>query len=230
MRRVRLLAPVMAALALAGCAGALVVARVPDSLVQGNGGNGWDIDAAHTDAQPRSEGLGLAQRQSIAYLDVPNEGGNGGYSASLVLTTLKLFPSPSEGQLRDLLRDQVRERAQQQGIDIQDSPTEGRRNLQDGHGSLFFLYSGTITRPGEVFTTTNAAMRVYGEVWTCPASGTSVAAVALAQVSSVRTLGGIPVATSTDTTNWREVAADPAGSVDGQRGADGLVYNVRCVR
>lgn len=230
MRRVRLLAPAMAALALAGCAGSLVVARVPDSLIQGSGGNGWVIDPRHTDAQPRSEALGLAQRQGIAYLDQPNQGGNGGYTASLVLTTLKSFPGPSEGQLRDLLRDQVRQRAEQQGIHVQGDPVEGRRTLQDGHGSLFFLYSGTITRPGEVFTTTNAAMRIFGEVWTCPESGTSVAAVALAQVSSVRTLGGIPVATNTDTTNWREVAADPAGSVDGQRGADGLVYNVRCVR
>lgn len=231
MRRASLGLPLVAALLLAGCTGgAFVAARVPDGLIQGNGGNGWDIDGANTEAQPRSEAGGLNQRQNLAYIDRPSEGGNGGYTASLLVTTLKLFPSPSEGQLRDLLREQVRQRAEDQGIELQGEPTEGQRTLQDGHRTLFFVYTGKIRAAGEVFTTVDATAKILGEVWTCPESGTSVASVALAQVSSVRSLGGIPVATNTDTTNWREVAADPAGTIEGQRGADGLVYNVRCAR
>lgn len=232
MRRARLAWTLAAAALLAGCTGGggLVAARVPDTLIQGNGGNGWDLDPAHTDAQPRSDAGGLVQRQNVAYIDQPSEGGNGGYTASLLVTTLKLFPSPSEAALQDLLEEQVTQRAQAQGIELQGDPVRGQRSLQGGHRTLFFVYTGKISRAGEVFTTVDATAKILGEVWNCPESGTSVAAVALAQVSSVRSLGGIPVATNTDTTNWREVAADPQGAVDGERGADGLVYNVRCTR
>lgn len=225
-----LAALLLGALLLSGCAGPIPAARVPDSLLQGDGGNGWAPDGARSQAVPTTEMLGLVQRQTLSYRDDPRDGGNGGYSASLVLTTMKLFPSPSEAQLRDILREQVEINAEQQGIRLEGAPSEGARSLQDGHRTLFFIFTGKVTGQGELFTTTDATAKIVGEVWNCPASGTSVAAVGLAQVSSVRSLGGVPIATDVDARNWRELAADPQGSMDGQRGADGLLYNVRCTR
>lgn len=213
---------------LAGCASPFVAARVPDALLQGDGGNGWARDAARSDTGPRGEAGGLAQHQTLAYVD-DGQGGNGGYAASLVVTTAKLLPSPSEAQLRQLLSDQVRARSEEAGIRLNETATlEGSRALADGHRTLYFVFTGTITGEGPLFTTRDATAKILGEVWNCPAAGTSVSAVGLAQVSSVSRLGGIPVATNQDPRNWREIAADPQGTIEGQRGADGLLYNVVC--
>lgn len=227
MTRAGVAALLSSALLLAGCTGTLVPARVPEELLQGSGGNGWEPDPAHTDGQPRSESLGLVQRQTLAYAD-DARGGNGGYPASLALTTLKLLPAPSEAQLRDILREQVRERSEASGIRLGAQVVEGARTLGDGHRTLFFVFDGNVTGTGPLFTTRDAASKILGEVWNCPESGTSVAAVGLAQVSTVRSVGGVPLPAEQDARNWRELAADPQGGVDGQRGADGLLYNARC--
>jgi hypothetical protein len=195
--------------------------------LSGVGGNGWEQDASRSDAQPASESGGLVQRQTLAYRD-DARGGNGGYPASISLTTLKLTPSPGEAQLRDILRKQVQQSAEQQGIALGDQVREGSRTLADGHGSLWFQFTGTVTGDGPLFTTEDATAKILGEVWNCPESGTSVAAVGLAQTTSTQVVGGIPVATNENPTNWREIAGDPSGSIDGQRDASALVYNVVC--
>jgi hypothetical protein len=218
---------VLAAALLAGCTGAVVPARVPDALLQGDGGNGWAADAAHTDAQPRSENLGLVQRQTLGYAD-DGRGGNGGYPATLTLTTLKMSPAPGEPQLRDILRDQVRRGSEESGIRLGDQVVEGGRALGDGHRTLFFVFTGNVTGGGPLFTTRDATAKILGEVWNCPEASTSVAAVGLAQVSSVQSVGGIPLPAQEDPRNWRELAGDPSGGVDGQRDLNGLLFHARC--
>lgn len=217
----------LAATALAGCTGGLVAAHVPASLLAN--GSGWAPDAAHSDAQPQGQDLGLVQRQTLAYTD-DGKHGNGGYPANLALTTLKLFPTPSRDQLRDILQQQVQQQSQAQGIALGNQVVQGSRTLADGHATVFFVFTGTVTGQGSLFTTTNATAKILGEVWNCNEAGTSVAAVGLAQVSSASSLGGIPLQEQQNTQNWRELAADPQGSVDGQQGGDGLLYNTACTR
>jgi hypothetical protein len=163
----------------------------------------------------------------LAYAD-DGQGGNGGYPASLALTTLKLFPTPGEAQLRDILRQQVRQRSEAQGIRLTNEGTEGARTLASGHRTLFFVFTGTVTGSGPLFTTRDATAKILGEVWNCPEAGSSVAAVGLAQVDSVQSVGGVPLPAQPNPLNWRELAGDPSGSVDGQRQSDGLVYLARC--
>ena len=219
-------AALLLALLLAGCTGgAFAVARVPANLLQGGNGNGWATDAPHSQAAPTSDGG--VQRQTLAYAD-DGTTGDKGYPATLSLTTLKLFPTPTETQLRDLLQQQVKQHSEQSGITVGNQVVEGGRNLADGHHTLYFVFTGTLTGTGPLFTTRDATAKILGEVWNCPEKGTSVAAVGLAQVSSVQSVGGVPISKDTNTGNWREIAADPAGAIDGQRGADGLVANVAC--
>jgi hypothetical protein len=202
-----------------------VPARVPDSLL-GNG-SGWAADAGHSDAQPQSQSLGLVQRQTLAYTD-DGKHGNGGYPANLALTTLKLFPTPSRDQLRDIVQQQVKEQSQAQGIQLGNQALQGSRTLADGHTTLFFVFTGTVTGQGSLFTSSNATAKILGEVWNCGEAGTSVVAVGLAQVGSASSLGGIPLQNQENPQNWRELAADPHGSIDNQQGGDGLVDNAVC--
>lgn len=225
--RARLAALLALALGTAGCTGPLAAASIPGSFLGGDGGNGWERDAAHSDAAPQAESLGLAQRQTLAYLD-DGKGGNGGYPASLALTTLKLFPAPGESQLRDIVQQQVRQRSEEQGIALGNQALQGSRTLADGHTTLFFVFTGTVTGRGALFTTTNATAKILGEVWSCPESGTSVAAVGLAQVSSAQSIGGVPLPGQEDPRNWRELAGDPRGSVDGQQAGDGVLWHAVC--
>lgn len=227
--RPSLLVAVPLALLLAGCtsSSSFHAARVPDVLLQGSNGNGWAPDGAHTDATPVSENNGLTSRQTLAYADSA-QGGTGGYPASLAITTLKLVPSPNEAQLRDIVREQVRQKSEQQGIVLGSQSQEGGRTLADGHSSLYFVFQGKVSGSGPLFTSRDATAKILGEVWNCPEAGTSIAAVGLAQTAATQNVGGVPVSTNTDERNWRELAGDPAAQVDGQREGSGLVYNVVC--
>jgi hypothetical protein len=163
----------------------------------------------------------------LAYAD-DGQSGDGGYPASLVLTTLKLAPTPSEGQLRDILQDQVKTQSEAAGIALQGQATQGSRTLADGHATLFFVFTGKVTGSGPLFTTRDATAKIVGEVWNCGERGTSVAGVGLAQVSTVQSVGGVPLPSQDNVGNWRELVADPKGTIDGQTGGDGLLWGVVC--
>jgi hypothetical protein len=216
-------------LLVAGCStpGSFHAARVPDTLLQGGPGNGWEVDASHSDGAPREANGGLQAQQTLAYKD-DGSGSDGGYPASIAITTLKLLPTPNESQLRAIVEEQVRTRSEEQGIRLGDQVHEGARTIADGHGTLYFVFTGTVTGSGPLFTSRDATAKILGEVWNCPEAGTSVAAVGLAQVSSTQMVGGVPVTTQADERNWRQLAGDPAAGVDGQRDGSGLVYNVVC--
>jgi hypothetical protein len=223
--------PLLLALALlaAGCTSeGFHAARVPEAFLHDQANNGWRLDQDRSDAAPRSEGPGgLAQRQALVYVD---DGTNSPrrYPASLVLTTVRTTPTPSEGQLRDLLRQQVEQRSAEQGIRLGNQTLEGSRTLADGHGTLYFAFTGTVSGEGPLFTTRDATAKIVGEVWNCPGAGSSVLAVGLAQVSASRGVGGIALPPEPDATNWRELVADPRGSIEGHRGNDGLLHQTRC--
>ncbi len=212
----------VAALVLAGCV-SITVARVPARLL--DGASGWFEDPARSDASPESSGFGTAKSQRIAYRDEAKDGR--GYAGALTVITLRTLISPSDESLREDLRDQVEDVAGRNGIRLDQQVATGSRALANRATSLHFLFNGTVTRSDGLFGE-DAKVKVLGEVFTCRREKSSVVAVGIAQVTRTRSIGGVPIPSDRDATTWTEIVADPSGTIEGQRGGDGLVFNVVC--
>ncbi len=208
--------------ALAGCF-EVTVAHVPAEYLGGKDGNGW---SAVPDAAESASGmLGTTKVEVRVYED---PGDRGGYPATMSVATLKNLLSPSEESLLEEIRSRVQARAERNGIVLEGDAERGVRTLADGHETRYFLWKGKVTSSGSLFRTEDAAVRILGEVWDCRESGTSVAVVGLAQTTSARRVGGVPVTSNTNTANWREIVQDAAGTIEGATGDRGLAAHVRC--
>lgn len=171
--------------------------------------------------------MGFVKTQAIVYEDRTSDEKGDGFDGSLSITTLRTLLRPSEESLRDTIQERVRAEAESKGIRIAGGPTEGTRRLANGQDSFWFTYEGTVSRT-TFFQSQSAQVRVFGEVTQCPDEKTVLALVGLAQVSDVRTIGGVPVSSDPDPETWREIVGDPLGKIEGYRGSDGLAYNVAC--
>lgn len=221
---------VLATLALsAGCV-ELVPARIPDKYLEGRGGNGWERNATASSSEPTSTSLGFQKTQMLVYEDRVAEPG---YPGVLVVSTLRVVPSPSGERIREHVQETIRAEAERKGIDIASAPRSGSRVLANGETSSWFVYTGNVSSAGGFFAR-NAEVKIFGEVFECRAHKTVVALVGLAQVSDERRvsggggLPGLPGPSDRDTTTWREIVADPAGSIEGIRGSNGLAHHVAC--
>lgn len=214
---------VVAALAAAACAGCLKLeaARVPASALV----NGWVEDEAQSDAEPESQSGGLARTQRFAYKDEARD--DRGYAGTLTVITIRALVTPSGESLLDQVEGRVRDAAEARGIRVDAEAAKGERTLANKAESSWFLYNGTVTAEEGLFTR-NAKVKILGEAWECRDERTAVVAIALAQVTDARSLGGVPFPSNNDPTTWRELVADPAGHIEGVRGSNGLVYNVAC--
>ena len=213
------------ALALTGCVD-LQPARVPDRLLEGAGGNGWEKNLSASQREPDSSQAGMAKSQTLVYEDRARDGD--GHPGSLTITTLRTFFRPTESDTRDRVQEAIRDGAEARGIRIEGSAATGERKLANGADSLWFVYNGSVQRSGTLFRSTDARVKVYGEVFQCDATKGVIVAVGLAQVSDVRSVGGVRLPTEDDPLTWREIVADPRGSIEGIRGSDGLAYNLAC--
>lgn len=222
MRRPLALA-LVAALALTGCV-ELEAARIPDRLLEGPGGNGWEKNLTASQAEPISSGS--AKSQTLVYEDRARDGN--GYPGTLTVTTLRTFFRPAEGDTRDRVQAAIHDEAEGRGIRIEGAAATGERKLGNGEDSLWFVYNGSVQRSGTLFRSTDARVKVYGEVFQCEATKGVIVVVGLAQTTDVRRVGGVQLPTEDDPTTWREIAADPRGSLEGIRGSDGLSHNLAC--
>ncbi|MHB8605599.1 MAG: hypothetical protein ACYDCK_10135 [Thermoplasmatota archaeon] len=213
------------ALAFSGCL-TLVAAHVPNRLLEGAGGNGWERDDAHSQTEPTGGSFSLERTQTLRYQDAAS--GGAGYPGVLYVVTLRAVFTPSPSAVTAKLRDAVSEFASSNNIHLDDSGYSGARHVATGAASSFFVYNGSVSSSGSLFTTQNAKVKILGEVFPCEATRTSVVAVGLAQITDVRSIGGVPVGTNTDLTTWSEIAGDPDGSIENLRDVNGLVYNVVC--
>lgn len=204
----------------------IVAARVPDKLLEGRGGNGWERNATASQGEPTSSSFGFQKTQSLAYEDSVAEPG---YPGVLVVSTLRTVPSPSGERIKDHVQETIRTEAEKKGIVLNGNPRTGTRALANGETSDWFVYTGNVSSTGGFFTR-NAEVRIFGEVFECREHRTVVATVGLAQVSDERRVTPLPIGgpSDRDTTTWREIVADPKGNIDGLRGSDGLAYNVVC--
>lgn len=208
---------------LAGCLD-LHAARIPDRLLEGRGGNGWTKNQSASQKEPASDGL--VKTQALVYEDRTSDDNGRGFDGSLTVTTLRTVLRPSEEKLRDDVKARVRKEAEAKGIRIQGDPGDGERTLANKAEAFWFSYKGTVSKAG--FFSQSAEVRVFGEVSQCAEEETVVILVGLAQVSDVRSVGGVVLPGDPDDTTWREVVSDPSGRVEGIRGSDGLAYNVAC--
>ena len=219
---------VVAALLAAPLAGCLEIhaARIPDRLLEGRGGNGWAKNATASQKEPASAQGGLVKTQSFVYEDRTSDDAGRGFDGSLSVTTLRTVLRPSEEKLRDEVKERVRKEAESKGIRIGGDPEDGTRTLANKAEAFWFAYTGTVSKAG--FFSQSAEVRVFGEVSQCTEEETVVVLVGLAQVSDVRSVGGVTLPSDPDDTTWREIVSDPSGRVEGIRGSDGLAYNVAC--
>ena len=214
----------MLALALftSGCV-ELSPARIPDRLIEGQGGNGWEKNLTASQSEP--EGGSFSKSQALVYEDKRSDEG---YPGTMTVSTLRTLMRPTEERVRDVVQERIREEAEERGVQIEGAPTTGERKLQNGEESYWFVYIGTVQSSSGIFQARNARVKIYGEVFQCAEEKTVVAVVGLAQITDVRSVGGVPLPSEADPTTWREIAADPRGSIEGIRGSDGLGYNVAC--
>lgn len=216
------LAALALALLLPGCLD-LKAARVPDRLLEGPGGNGWQKN--QTASQSSASGGMTEKSQTLAY-DHP-AAARPGYQGSLAVSTLRTLLRPSEESVRATLSDQIRERAQRQGISLQGSPAQGERRLANGASAFWFAYDGVVSASGGFFST-NAQVKIFGEVFQCPSAKTVVATIGMAQTTNARSVLGVPTSNDVDASTWNAIVADPSGTIGGIRGSGGLAYNVVC--
>ena len=224
MRRVLALALALAFTLSAGCVD-VSPARIPDKLLEGRGGNGWEKNLTASQDEPDSANMGTAKSQALVYEDKRSEEG---YPGTMTVSTLRTLLRPTEEKVLDVVQESIREEAESRGVRIEGAPTEGDRKLANGETSHWFVYNGTVQSAGGIFQTRNARVKIYGEVFECSGTKSVVAVVGLAQITDVRSVGGVPLPSEADPTTWREIAADPRGSIEGIRGSDGLGYNVLC--
>jgi hypothetical protein len=197
----------------------LTPARVPDRLLEGAGGNGWERNLTASQAQP--SGSLTEKTQTLVY----DHTSGPGYQGQVAVTTLRKLFRPSEDALRQSLADQMRARANAAGIALSGAPAEGTREIGNRAQAYWFAYDGTASTGG--FFSTNAEVKIYGEVFQCPTSKTEVATIGLAQVTNVRTVGGVALPSDADPTTWDDIVEDPSGTL-GAVGSEGLAYNVAC--
>ena len=217
-----LLAALAAGLLTAGCLD-LAVAKVPERLLEGAGGNGWQKNVTSSQRAPTSTQGGFLKTQTLVYEDRQHAP----FYGTLTVQSVRALTRPNEENVRDEAQDAIRQRAQAQGIRIQGGPATGARHVLSGGSSFWFAYNGTVEQTG-FFSTQSAQVKIFGEVFPCSSQKTDVIVVGLAQASDVRAIGGVTLPSDPDYSTWAEIVADPRGSVEGYRGSEGLAYNVAC--
>lgn len=200
----------------------LSVARVPDRLLEGAGGNGWEKNLTASQREPQSSQGGLVKTQALVYEDRQNPA----YAGTLTVASLRALLRPNEEALRDTVQVRLADEARAKGIRLQGGPATGTRHVASGGDSFWFVYNGTVQTTG--FFAQSAQVKVFGEVFACSQQRTDVVVVGLASTTDVRSIGGIPIPSDPDFTTWQEIVGDPRGSVEGYRASDGLAYNVQC--
>lgn len=216
------MASIVALVVSAGCV-ELSPARVPDRYLEGPGGNGWEKNLTASQSGPESGGGGFSKSQVFVYEDRRSDEG---YQGSLTVTSLRSVLRPSEQSVRDTVQERIREEAESKGVRVEGDPATGTRTLANRAESYWFVYNGSVEDQG--FFSRNARVKIFGEVFQCASQKTVVVTVGLAQITDVRSIGGVQLPSDADPTTWREIAADPRGAIEGIRGSEGIAYNVAC--
>lgn len=217
MARPALLAIVLLLAATAGCL-EIPAASVATSVLTAKG---WEENATAARSDARWGGLARTELRVFEHARAGSD-----YGGHLSVVTIRSFLEQSEQDLRDRLQETVRTQSEAKGIEIGKDGEKGARENAEGRATQWFTYQGVAKSPETLFTR-NADVRIVGEVWNCRASRTVVVAVGLAQVNDARVIGGIPITQDPNLSTWRELVADPEGTIEGAKGS-GLLDAVAC--
>jgi len=187
-------------LVLTGCV-TLTSAYVPDAFL---------IDGWYENTSLRNTGLqfmGMEKWGSLTY-EI-----NGKFPATLTVTTLKSLIIANEEDIKKKTTEAI-DQTFNDRIIVTNS-TSGKRQLSTGHESIYMLYEGYDTKDNET-------VKMIGEVWNCPTSGTSIICIGLAFISN-HEQGGL-----FNMSHWNILIQDPLGTLEGSTGEKGLIYNIVC--
>ena len=161
-----------------------------------------------------SQLLGLEKWSSFTYeID-------GRYPSYLTVTTIKSLVMMNEEDLKEKTQGSIA-KAELNGIVLDNgSEISGRRVLYNKHETIYVVYDGAdnSTNPSE-------KIKIIGEVWNCPMSGTSVICIGVSQITD-NANGN----TTFNTTNWERIVGDEEGTfgLGEMQTTNGLIYNVVC--
>lgn len=200
-------------LASSGCFG-VFRAEVPDDLLT----DGWAV----ADTGGGKRWLGLAAEWKFVLYEFNRTAFGGPYPASLTVLSLETLGGQDKGELRNALEAQVGEAAKRQGIALhEDTRVQGERDVRVGPNTQWFVYEGTSQLSSDLFNP-GQDVRIIGEVWNDDEGGISVLAVGIAQTTGQGPTGRV----FPSTVSWEKIVEDPAGSIQGMAGGQGLIWNV----
>jgi hypothetical protein len=211
----------MAAVPLAGCLEPYRV-HVRTSVLEGSI-HDWTLDkkGLHSDGW-----LGPKSRETL-YSFSPASAQQPPYPAVLQVFSLRELDRRSTNALLGWTEDVVDQAVQRYNIVIDHRlDDEGRRSLDNGVETSWFIHQGRVASEGEVFPE-DVTVRIVGEVGHDGRSDTSFVAVGLAQIDRSLQCPIIgPCQNQVDLSTWIEVVGDPDGTIGGATSQNGFLFHL----
>ena len=164
--------------------------------------------------------FGLEKQSSIKYSK--NDGSS--YSSFLTVTTIKTLFSINEEELIKKTEETIIQSADDKNITLnQTSRFESWRVLNNGHKSIYVIYSGNILK-----NNLSEEVILFGETWNCAQSGTSIICIVFSQITDSLNFSGHYY------TDLSKIIGDKEGTfVERFDSSDfitqkGLIFNVKC--
>lgn len=176
-----------------------------------------------------SAGLGGAKTIETDYVhEGQGSGSLQGYPAILQTLGVRGLASVSNDVLLRIAQQAVDNATSDKHIRIDRAQDQtGSRRLASGLETQFFVQEGTVTSSGVLFST-DAKVRIVGEVGHDGVSSTSFVLIGIAQIDSI-TQCPLPLGCTSgreDLRSWAEMVGDPSGSVKGAVSDTGLIHNL----
>jgi hypothetical protein len=182
--------------------------------------NGW-IDSGERNRIDRF--FGLEKQDTFKY--VVDSDFDNYYPSFLTVTTIKTFFTMSEEELLVKTVETIYNAANKNNISIDnESRYEGSRVLYNAHESNFVIFNGT-----ESSGNVSESVKLIGETWNCPRSGTSIICIGVAQ-----TTNNANEISREKLDHWIEIIGDDRGSFNQHYNSNsftepnGLIFNVKC--
>ncbi len=137
----------------------------------------------------------------------------GRYPAILSVNTIRTIMLTSEEELTQQVHNTIINTFNTTMI-LQKNRT-GIRTNQQNHETQYIIYDAYDTIKQE-------QIKIIGEVWNCPISGTSILCIGIAYLTNH------DISNETVLTQWYRIIGDPQGAIDIQSVSLGLLYQVRC--
>lgn len=216
----------VSALLLPGCLEPFQV-RVPDAVLLEacrlpSGRSCWIV----TPGGISGDALGPKSRETRYALDRDPDGPPP-FSGSLQVFSIRSVSRLDSEDLLDLARELVERGAVDQTIVLGDGEVAGKRTLESGVPTVWFVREGRTAQSGDLFEQ-DVGVRILGEVGHDGRSDTSLLVIAMAQVSRTNQC---PILVNcqpqeTNLQTWIQMVGDRHGTVQGTTSQSGFIANL----